>query len=76
MAYKMISVKHCVPADVFVKRFVVDSEADIANLPQCDPGSTAVVAEGGKNYMVNASGVWVEGGSFDSYINSALGGEY
>ena len=42
--------------------FVVDSDADFANLPKCDPGSTAV-SPSGKVYRVNASGKWVEFGA-------------
>lgn len=44
------------------KRFIADSEADISALPKCCTGSTAIVAEGGVVYMVNASGAWVKSG--------------
>lgn len=38
---------------------VLDSDADLASLTGTyAPGSTAVVADGGKTYMVNASGIW------------------
>lgn len=39
---------------------VLDGDADLASLPtEVAPGSTAIVAaEGGKVYMVNASGSW------------------
>lgn len=40
------------------QKFVCDTEADVANLPKCDPGSCAIVADGGPVYMVNASGNW------------------
>lgn len=39
--------------------FILDSEADVGSLPDCTPGSAAVIAEGGKTYIVNASGEWV-----------------
>lgn len=38
--------------------FVLDSDADVANLPECKAGSMAIVANGGKIFMVNASGEW------------------
>lgn len=44
------------------KRFVIDSEADVSSLPKCSAGSVAIVAAGGKVFMVNASGQWVEAG--------------
>ena len=41
--------------------YIVDSAADVADLPQCCPGSTAIVAaKDGAMYMVNASGSWEE----------------
>ena len=38
--------------------FVLDSDADVANLPKCATGSMALVRKGGKIYMVDASGEW------------------
>lgn len=44
-----------------VLAFVLDSANDVASLPKCSPGSTAMVAaKGGPIYMVNASGNWEE----------------
>lgn len=47
----------------YVAKFVCDTEADIANLPteknKIYPGSTAVVAETGNLYILNASYSWV-----------------
>lgn len=41
--------------------FILDSAEEVADLPQCCPGSTAmVVAKDGGIYMVNASGEWEE----------------
>lgn len=45
------------------KKYIMDSEADVADLPKCATGSIAIVAEGGKAYMVNASGEWVASGT-------------
>ena len=44
------------------KKFIMDTEADAADLPKCYTGSTAISAEGGVVYMVNASGKWVKTG--------------
>lgn len=43
-----------------VKEFICDTKDDVANLPECVPGSAALVAAGGAVYIVNASGEWVE----------------
>ena len=40
------------------EEYVCDTDADIENLPKSYPGSTAMVVESGKIYMVNASGEW------------------
>lgn len=42
------------------KKFILDTEADVANLPKCCPGSHALVVDGGIIYMVNASGEWTK----------------
>lgn len=45
----------------YEKEFICDSEEDIAVLPECSPGSMAIVAkEGMPIYMKNASGEWVK----------------
>lgn len=52
------------PAFVATKRkFIMDSEADVANLPKCCTGSMAISVDGGVIYMVNASGSWVRMGN-------------
>ena len=69
---------------IYIEKFVMDAEADFANLPKAAPGSYAVVADGSKQYMVNASGQWVEhsGGTeqiravVNSVLEESLGGEY
>lgn len=67
--------------DGYIRKFLVDTESDVADLPTCCPGSSAIVAEGGKQYIVNTCGVWVECGSdiatyIDEYMEEALGGDY
>lgn len=42
--------------------YICDTEADVANLPKCCPGSTAVVVATGNLYVVNASYQWVKFG--------------
>lgn len=81
MAIKLISNKFNFALGASVKKFIMDSDADVASLPECNPGSMAIVAEGGKAYVVNASGAWVEHGSpitsaIDDYMEEALGGDY
>lgn len=61
MAIKRIDKEWCSELGDYAYSFVLDSDTDVANLPKCCPGSTAVVADiGGKAYMVNASGEWRE----------------
>ena len=45
------------------KKFIMDSESDAKNLPQCCSGSYAFAVDGGVVYMVNASGEWVKMGA-------------
>jgi hypothetical protein len=64
MAYKVIGGEYNVfsaaPYKV-IQDFVLDSASDLASLPDCAPGSTAIVAaKDGPIYMVNASGEWKE----------------
>ena len=68
MAHKLIR-SECVPISdehkvdsVIVRReYIVDTDADFANLPKSDPSSTAV-SPSGKVKIVNASGEWVDFG--------------
>lgn len=59
MAYKMVKREWCVCLKDYTKDFIVDTEAEIADLPACCTGSSALVAESGAVYIVNASGDWV-----------------
>ncbi len=58
MAYKMTFEDYSPYVKGFVREYICDTEADAANLPSCGTGSSALVVEGGKVYMVNASGKW------------------
>lgn len=61
MAIKKISTKWCADVDDYRCEFILDSIADVVNLPKCGVGSTATVANSTcKVYMVNASGEWRE----------------
>lgn len=62
MAIKMIHREWCPYSEDFRKEFIADAEADVADLPECCTGSTALISDGGKVYIVNASGEWVEFG--------------
>lgn len=61
MAVKMIDSEWCAINEGYRCSFVMDSASEVANLPKCCPGSTAIAAEkGAPMFMVNASGEWVE----------------
>lgn len=58
--YTMIS-SEWVDWVTYRNEFILDSAADLANLPKSAPGSVAIVADkDGAVYMVNASGEWKE----------------
>lgn len=47
--------------DYNLREYVLDTEADVANLPKTDaPGSTAFVIETSAVYMCNTEGEWIE----------------
>jgi hypothetical protein len=58
MAKKLIKIEWCPHLDSYKHDYIVDTEADIADLPECCTGSSALVVESGSIYMVNASDVW------------------
>lgn len=61
MAIQMIDTQWVPYASAYRREYIIDSAADLANLPECAPGSIAIVADaGGAMYMVNASGEWRE----------------
>ena len=59
MAIKKINQEYCICLNDYKQDFIVDTEADVSALPQCCTGSTALVAQSGTAYIVNASGDWV-----------------
>ena len=60
MAFKLISREWSADGS-FIKQFILDSSADVNNLPKCAAGSVAIVADkDGALYMANASGEWKE----------------
>lgn len=64
MAYKLIGAKK-LPYEtgsdeiLVAKEFLCDTDADLANLPECAPGSSAVSIESGTVKAVNTEGAWV-----------------
>ena len=62
MAIKLTGHEFCKCVEDYVREYVCDTEADIANLPKCCTKSTALVVETGNVYVVNASGEWVKFG--------------
>lgn len=58
MAIKKIKREWCLSLGDYKKDFIVDTEADVAALPKCCTGSSALVVESGAVYVVNASGEW------------------
>jgi hypothetical protein len=58
----MVNSEGCTHTDVYRCEFIVDSDADFANLPKACPGSTALCPASGTVMVVNASGNWVKFG--------------
>lgn len=61
MAIKLVEMKYRSCMDDCVKKYIVDEDADLENLPKSAPSSTAL-SPSGKMKIVNASGEWVEFG--------------
>lgn len=59
MAIKKIKREWCPSLGDYKKDFIADTEADVASLPDCCTGSSALVIESGSVYVVNTSGAWV-----------------
>lgn len=59
MAIKLVDQEWSPHLDAYIKEYIVDGEADIAHLPECCVGSSALAVETATVYMVNASGEWV-----------------
>lgn len=73
MAFKQTGQKWNSILSTTKRKYIVDTVADIANLPKCCTGSIALVADGGAVYVVNASGEWSNIGSGASALAMAEG---
>lgn len=58
---KLVNREWCASVDGYKCEYIVDSDADFANLPKAAPGSTAL-SPSGTVMIVNASGDWVKFG--------------
>lgn len=58
MAIATVNKEWCAWQEDYRTSFIVDTEDDIAVLPKCCAGSSALVVATGNVYMVNASGEW------------------
>lgn len=59
MAYRAYKQNDNISA--YVTEFVADTEADLTNLPtSVYPGSTCIITESSKVFILSASGKWVE----------------
>lgn len=59
MAFKLVKREYVCYLNKYQCDYIVDTDADIADLPEGCTGSSALVVESGSVYMVNASGDWV-----------------
>ena len=66
MAIKRISNTWNEAMDEPVVTYLMDTDNDLEQLPDSAPSSTAISAESGRVYIVNASGEWVEFGGYGS----------
>ena len=71
MAIKCIGQDWCPDAKDYLKVYVCDTDADLANLPPAPYGSTVIVAESGKTAVVNASGQWIDTDSGDVILGTS-----
>lgn len=44
------------------REFIIDTDEDVATLPECATGSAALSIASGSVFVVNASGVWTKCG--------------
>ena len=70
MAIKMTGQTYCKCVEDYVREFICDTAADLANLPECCTKSTALVIATGDVFVVNASGEWVKfgGGTGSTWV--------
>ena len=41
-------------------RFIIDSESDLASLPECFPGSIAFTADNANTWQMSPAGTWTK----------------
>ena len=58
MAYKLVNTEWCPTLNDYQRDYIADTESDVATLPESCTGSSALIVESGKVYVVNASGAW------------------
>lgn len=46
-----------------VERWLVDTDAEVKDLPKAPPGSSAISAESGRTFYADTSGSWANSGS-------------
>lgn len=59
MAIKLMTREWCKCAHEYKHEYIVDTDADLNDLPECGTGSTAVSLESGTVKVVNTQGKWV-----------------
>ena len=62
MAIGIVKREYCAFDDDYRCDFIVDSNEDFENLPECCAGSTALSVASGNIMVVNASREWVKMG--------------
>lgn len=59
MAYKMIDKRFVPQTNEEMHDYIIDTDADVSNLPASPIGSNAVSLASGKVFVVNTQGEWV-----------------
>lgn len=59
MGWVKIKKEWSVVLDAYMEKFLCDKDEDVLNLPVACPGSTAIVADRGNEYIANTEGIWV-----------------
>ena len=62
MAYKLIEKEFSYVLKDSVCSFICDTDTDVASLPKCRCGSSALVIATGDVYVVNTAGAWTKVG--------------
>lgn len=59
MSYKIIDKRFIPLTNVVMHDYIIDTDEDVANLPNASAGSHAVSLATGKVFVVNTQGKWV-----------------